>query len=234
MAYYLGKDVNVYWTTEHRRFVVSGSADETTTGSSLTAHETNAPEGGGGESTLSYGLLQSRSCGIGTGSQIGDVTGVDFTPGATNEDVSFMGKNTNLSAKVKNEFSVSLTKKKNDTVWDRLFNDRGRDGVYTTVAGVITADATGATATGVVHDGLTTSRMSNFGYRVFLELKDGAEIFVLRNCCITGHTVSLNADGTQEETLELYSYVDPAIVTGANSGGFPRVSVTGMTAMANI
>ena len=28
MAYYLGKDVNVYWTTEHERFVVSGTADE--------------------------------------------------------------------------------------------------------------------------------------------------------------------------------------------------------------
>ena len=226
MAYYLGKDVNVYWTTEHERFVVSGSADETTTGSSLAASQGGT---GAGNSDITGGLMYNRSTGITANTLLSDITGVDFTPGATNEDVSFMGKNTNLSAKVKNEFSLSLTKKKNDTVWDRLFNDRGRDGVYSTVAGTITVDASGTTATGIIHDGLTTSRMQNFGYRFYLELKDGAEIFVLRNCCITGHTVSLNADGTQEETLELYSYVDPAIVTGSSP-----TTVTGATAMANI
>tara|TARA_R100001594_G_scaffold150007_2_gene209600 strand:+ start:40 stop:735 length:696 start_codon:yes stop_codon:yes gene_type:complete len=231
MAYYLGKDVNVYWTTEHERFVVSGTANEGTTGSSL-----EASQGGSGapNSDITGGLLYNRSEGITANTLLSDITGVDFTPGAMNEDISFMGKNTNLSAKVKNEFSISLTKKKNDTVWDRLFNDRGRDGVYTTVGGTITADASGSSATGVIHDGLTTSRMQNFGYRVFLELKDGAEIFVIRNCCITGHTVSLNADGTQEETLELYSYVNPAIVTGATTGGIQRTTVTGATALASI
>ena len=42
-------------------------------------------------------------------------------------------------------------------------------------------------------------------------MKDNTEVFVLRNCCISGHTVSLNADGITEETLELMSYVDPVI-----------------------
>ena len=32
---------------------------------------------------------------------------------------------------------------------------------------------------------------------------------------MTGHTVSLNADGTQEETAEFYSYVDPLVVAGS-------------------
>ena len=231
MAYYLGKDVNVYWTTEHRSFVVSGSADETTSGSYSVAFDVRGATEEGNE-TQAGGtgtLVQTRSYGAQGDSQLSDITGVDFTPGSMDEDVSFMGKNTNLSAKVKNEFSIGLTKKKNDTTWDRLFNNHGRDGVYATVGGKITADATGATATPVLHDGLTTSRLSNFGYRVYLVLKDSAEVFVLRNCCITGHTVSLNADGTQEETLELYSYVDPLIVTGTS-----MVAVTGMTAMANI
>ena len=235
MAYYLGKDVNVYWTTEHRAFVVSGTADEATTGSSLVGWDvrgatvTNENENqAGGNNTL----VQNRSYGAATSSLLSDITGVDFTPGATNEDISFMGKNTNLSAKVKNEFSLSLTKKKNDTTWDSLFNDHGRDGVYATVGGTITADATGATATAVMHDGLTTSRIQNFGYRVYVELKDGAEVFILRNCCITGHSVSLNADGTQEETLELYSYVNPLIATG--SSGALSVTATGITSMAQI
>ena len=42
-------------------------------------------------------------------------------------------------------------------------------------------------------------------------MKDNTEVFVLRNCCIQGLTVSLNADGITEETLELMSYVDPLI-----------------------
>ena len=234
MAYYLGKDVNVYWTTEHRSFIVSGTANEATTGSSLVGWDVKGAAADGPETQAGDNdtLIQTRSYGLGTASQISDITGVDFTPGATNEDISFMGKNTNLSAKVKNEFSLSLTKKKNDTNWDRLFNDHGRDGVYATVDGTITADATGTTATAVLHDGLTTSRIQNFGYRVYVELKDGAEVFILRNCCITGHSVSLNADGTQEETLELYSYVNPLIATG--SSGALSVTATGMTSLAQI
>ena len=223
MAYYLGKDVNVYWTTEQFYGSVSGTATETTTGSSLVAWKDGAGV-----------LVRSRSNGIADTTQLSDVTGIDFTPGATNEDISYMGKNTNLSAQVKHEFSISITKKKNDTTWDKLFNDRGRDGVYTTSGGTIYPDyriqaSVEPSGTGVVHDGLTTSRIQNFGYRVYLVLKDSTEIFVLRNSCITGHTVSLNADGTQEETLELYSYVNP-VLTNATSTG----AVTGLTAMADI
>ena len=74
--------------------------------------------------------------------------------------------------------------------------------------------------------------MQNFGYRVYLVLKDGSETFVLRNCCITGHTLSLNADGTQEETVELYSYVRPVLTNTTDSGLAP--SITGLTAMTDI
>ena len=91
---------------------------------------------------------------------------------------------------------------------------------------------TGTETTAYVHNGLNTSRMQNFGYRVYLVLKDGSEVFVLRNCCITGHTLSLNADGTQEETLELYSYVKPALTNSVSSSR--AHSITGLTAMADI
>ena len=37
------------------------------------------------------------------------------------------------------------------------------------------------------------------------------EFFVMRNAGITGHTVTLNADGTTEETLEMASMVQPLI-----------------------
>ena len=231
MAYYLGKDVNVYWTTEAGRWMVSGGAVEGTTGSNLNAIQQKGHDLSG--DILVYnrrdGILASGT----TRTQLSDITGIDFTPGATTEDVSFMGKNTGLTAKVKDEFTISLTKKKNDTVWDRLFENHGRGGLYVSSGGVYYPDASNSTGsdmyTGTMHDGLITSKIRSFGYRVYLVLKDTAEIFVLRNACITSHTISLNADGTQEETLELHSYVKPKIVSGS-----AVESVTGATSEADI
>ena len=222
MVYFLGKDVDVYWTTEASGLSISGTMDATA-GDSLTAQAGMAS----GDTGL---LVLERDDGIDTTTQLTDITGVDFAPGAVNEDISYMGQNTNLSAQVKNEFALTLTKKKNDTVWDQLYNARGRDGAYSTLTttGVVTSDVTGAAYTYYVHDGLTTSRMQNFGYRLYLVLKDGSEVFVVRNCCLTGHTVALNADGTQEETAEFYSYVKPVIVSGSTD------TVTTLTTMADI
>ena len=236
MAYYLGKDVTVHWTTEASGLSLSG-AIATATGDSLSAVK--------GASSSDTGILVlERADGIDSTTLLSDITGVDFTPGATNEDISYMGKNTNLSAQVKHEFSVTLTKKKNDTIWDQMYNQRGRDGVYVTSGGNIIQedvsagagggeipDFAGAGYTGNVHDGLTTSRLGNFGYRLYLTLKEGEEVFVIRNCCMTSHTVSLNADGTQEETAEFYSYVDPLLVA---SGASEAPYVTSGTLMADI
>jgi hypothetical protein len=36
------------------------------------------------------------------------------------------------------------------------------------------------------------------------------EVICVTNCCITGYTTTLNADGVQEETLEFSSY-QPAV-----------------------
>ena len=39
------------------------------------------------------------------------------------------------------------------------------------------------------------------------------EVFVVKNAAMTGHTVSLNADGVTEETIEFTSSVAPGIKT---------------------
>ena len=69
-------------------------------------------------------------------------------------------------------------------------------------------------------NGLSAPNFSDCGYRVYLRFKDSStadegEIFVLRNCYITEHSVSMSADSTQEETLTLMSYTDPIVATGA-------------------
>jgi hypothetical protein len=46
-------------------------------------------------------------------------------------------------------------------------------------------------------------------------LKNGAEVFTVPNACIQSHSVTLNADGTADETLEFMSYVTPLLATTA-------------------
>ena len=236
MTYFLGKDVNIYMTTEHDDGYLSGSTGNN--GSSWTAY----PWASGGTAAQTAdgteNLVLPRTSGMLVVTELADITGIDFTPGAMNEDITYMGKNTHLSAQVKHELSVSLTKKKNDKKFDKLFNQRARDGVYTNSGGAVKADGL-AGSSYVVHDGLTTSRMQNFGYRIYLQLKDATETFVLRNCCMTSHTVTLAADGTQDETVEFYSYVKPYLLTSntvsADAAGLAQfIYATGLTTMADI
>ncbi len=44
------------------------------------------------------------------------------------------------------------------------------------------------------------------------------EVLVFRNCYVTEHGVSLQVDGSQEETLTLMSYTDPKIYDGITGG----------------
>ena len=122
-----------------------------------------------------------------------------------------MGANTPLKAEVRKETTITLTKKKDSPVFDILFS--GDAGSFTNGArwGVKTGG-------GSVYDGLEEPS-TDFGYRVFLQLKAGAEILAIRNAQMTGHTVSLNADGTQEETIEFTSQVNPLIFAATGSGG---------------
>ena len=53
--------------------------------------------------------------------------------------------------------------------------------------------------------------------RLFLELKNGVEVFSIPNCCVQGHSVTLNVDGTAEETLEFMTYVTPLLAATATT-----------------
>jgi len=57
----------------------------------------------------------------------------------------------------------------------------------------------------------------NYGFRVHLQLKNGSEVMSIRNCCFEEYSISLNADGIQEETLTFYSYVDPVIASAGTT-----------------
>lgn len=219
MAYYLGRDVVVALTTE----VVGFGVDVTGTGSNDIA--TYAIADGPSSSTdfnfagprafnnaanspsttwptVDRTVFGTQDATVDYSNEVPDVTAVDIGIGATDEDITYFGQRSILKTEIKKETTISITRKKNNECWDVVFNE-ARHGVESTGAFF------GYGAVGNVNPG-----RADYGYRVFLKLKKDGEVVALPNCCITGHTISLNADGITEETLELYCYLNPIISAG--------------------
>ena len=206
MAYFLGKDVDVYMTTEHLSYSVSGGA-----AAAIGATGSKSDLGIGNNDGTPFTSIPDRNTTYGAAeTRVSDVIGIDLTPGTRQEEISYMGKNTNLQAEIKKELILTITRKVSDNTFDVLFNTPARNGVVDTGG----ADGTGGTKT--LHDGLRTTKNQNFGQSLQLRTKvsttDGVgEVITLRNCCITAHTKTLDANNAQEETIEFYSYVQPVI-----------------------
>ena len=179
MVYFLGRDCEVYLTTETSAAaaVSTGATDAMTTTT-------------GGANIFFAGVLAD-----GTGATaVLDLTGVDLSIGAVDEDITYFGVRSVTKAEIKKETTVSLTKKKSDSAWDAVW-DGGRNGV----------SGTSFTANDL-RDPTTIT-----GYRIHVVLKGGSEVFTVPNCCVQSHSTSINADGTSEETMEFMSYVSPNV-----------------------
>ena len=209
MVYFLGRDVEVYVTTE----ATSGSA---ATGVYVTANGALATASGSGDS-LAFLPLNSGT----TGNEAGDVTGVDVSIGAVDEDITYFGIRSTTKAEIKKETTVTLTKKKKNNVLEAVYSG-ARYGV------------SGSTVGNSFADGLTMPSLQkvssdiSYGYRIHIVMKSGSEVFTIPNNCVQAHTVSINADGTQEETIEFMSYVSPLVTSGATG------DITTATTAANI
>jgi len=184
MAFYLGKDVAVYVTTENDTLGVSPDADGSSSSVVNTATATFA------------GQLDA------TATEQTDLTAVDLSIGAMDEDITYFGMRTALKAEIKKETSVTLTRKKSDNIYEGVF-DKCRYGVTG-----VTVDDT------ALMDGLTEPTVE-YGYRVYVHLSGTSEVMSIPNCVVASHGVTMSADGTSEETLEFSSMVTP-IISGAN------------------
>jgi hypothetical protein len=155
-----------------------------------------------------------------------DLVGIDISMGTTDEDVSYFGQKSALKSEIKREITVTFTRKKSDSKFQILFN-KARDGVlsYTnstknildvdsasissTIPAANTVELYSASASG------KEQPSQNFGYRVHVMLKRSGEVLTFQNCCMTGYSVSLNPDGIQEETIEMYGYMKPRVTAAA-------------------
>ena len=110
MVYYLGKDVRVYITTETDEAGVKIVSDEVEViaGADTTTHFAHK--------------LNAAGCAAGSADfEVSDLTGVDVGIGVQDEDISYIGGVNVLKAEIKKETTVSLTRKKSDSEWDRIY-----------------------------------------------------------------------------------------------------------------
>ena len=192
MVYFVGRDVAVWLGTEEQNngLFYSGSASGTNWDTSDAASVSNYTR---------FALPTARGT---EGSEAEDfgfdyISGVDLSVGAMDEDITYVGFRDVTKVEIKKETTVTLSRKKVDEMWDQVFNN-ARFGV--TGSSLITSA------------GLTEPTQGK-GYRIWIQLKNGTEVFTIRNACVQSHTVTNNSDGTADETLEFMSYVDPKIAS---------------------
>ena len=213
MAYYLGRDVKVMICTE-------------STESAVRLDASNNLELAGARATTNFAnKLDATSAG--TAYAYADLIGVDLSIGSVDEDITYMGQRSVLKAEIKKETTVTLTKKKSNMLWDVVYN-----GDTNTADPIVSGVRNHGARWGVcddsdgnpkINDGLrspaesqeTTSGKITFGYRVFIQLASGETVSV-PNCQITAHTVTLNADGTTEETMEFMTHITPYVGASAD------------------
>jgi hypothetical protein len=138
----------------------------------------------------------------GTATAWNQITSCDLSIGAMDEDISYFGIRQQTKAEIKKETTLTLTRKKTNTEWDTIFNDV-RYGVTGTAA----------------LQGLEEPTV-NHGYRIFVTIDPSTtnattEVITLMGCCVQGHSVSVNTDGTMDETLELMTYITPVFQSAA-------------------
>ena len=198
MAYFLGSDVEVVITTENAGYSVR--LQESTNRYILSAENAATPTGGLGINKLDH-LNQEFP-----GDALVDITGVDLGIGAMDEDIDYLGHNTPLKAEIRKNTTLTLTFKRKNVVFDVLFSgdDQGNFGRYG-----LPGNALGT--------GLAEPTV-DLGYRLVLKLKDSKEFFVVRNCQMTANNITLNPDGTQEQSVEFTSMVAPLIRASVADG----------------
>ena len=204
MVYFLGRDCEIYISLEASTVGPTISGAWATTGATGALSTTS----GSGDVHFCYARDGSGGGGVGdvitSANLVSNLTGVDLSIGAVDEDITYFGFRSVTKAEIKNETTVSLTRKKIDASWDLIY-DLGRYGAGGSAGTTATFDANANTVPHIYT-----------GYRIHVVLKSGSEVYSVPGACIQSHTTSVNADGTSEETLEFMSYISPLIGNAAN------------------
>jgi len=238
MAYYTGKDVDVWVTTEHPYDFIEVNGD-----TGLLQVNRGTSSAGAAKSSLAVMSGGLTAAGV-TGNKLTDISGCDVSIGAVDEDISFFGLRNVGKIEVKKETSVTITRKKSDNKNMQLFQGQTSTATYSSLSTQSYSDGkhsgrwgltenAGGTAM-VVSDGTVDPKSAkddaspakqSYGWRVFIELKadstgtagDGA-VLVIPNCTMMEYSSSVSNESANEETFTFSSMVKPIIYDGDTSG----------------
>jgi len=245
MAYYTGTDVKVWVCTEDNAAGIKLGSNAAS-GAKLVATATGSDFTAGSATIVPMGLA---SKGLGAADfNLADITGVDLSVGAQDEEISYFGTKTPGKIETKADLSVTLTMKKKNRLWSTLCQgmteaDSSYDGVghHAGRHGMIKASDS---ADILIADGTVDPKSSTdgtnvcYGYRVAVQLKDASSasakdgtVIVLRNCTLGEYTTTMSNDSANEESVQLVTMVKPLILNGLeDSGGEAGLFKAGTTA----
>ena len=196
MAYFLGRDVIVAVTSENTTNGFDNNAGVATVAA-------------GPNSTDNQDVFKRDGVDLTAGTGImKDLTGVEVSLGAIDEDIAYMGQRTALKAEIKKETTVTLTRKKSDAFWSDMWATGYRWGC--------TAASTDEATTVAVGNAMPAS--TEYGFRVHVALKDNAEVITVSGMTFSEYSTTLNADGVTEETLTFISHITPKVSAAEDTG----------------
>ena len=218
MVYFLGRDVSVAITTE------------STTATEDIGVKSKKAAAGSTISTLFAGDMNGSPAFTAL-TAVSDLTGVDISIGAMDEDITYIGQKGTGKVEQKKEITVTLTRKKKDDTWDIIFNGPSDSDYLSSFSQDQAWGARWGLSGGgaFLGDGLVNPKDakdgtdSNYGYRVHIMMKSGTELISVPNCVLTSYTTTLGADAVAEESLEFST--NQSILQSAN-GTSPNVTLT--------
>ena len=231
MAYFTGKDVDVWVTTEHDYDYLEVTDNE------LVVNSDNSTAGVAKSAAAIFSGALTQA-GMST-TRMTDLTGCDVTVGAMDEDISFFGLRNVGKIEVKKDTSVTLTRKKSDnknmvafqgtTNSTHSYSDGAHSGRWGLIedsdgtSGMRVADGT-VDPKSTLDDHASTPEQC-YGYRVFIELKadssgtanDGV-VLIIPNCTMMEYSSTVANESANEETFGFTSMVKPLVYNGDTSG----------------
>ena len=154
---------------------------------------------------------------------IRNLTGVDISIGAVDEDISYFQTANVGKIEIKKETSVTLTKKMTDKAFlvayqGKVFVDDAEDGVgnHPSRWGLKNSTDISSGSSDPKHT-LDAGDGISYGYRVHILLKASGQVISIPNCTLMSHAVTVSNDAANEETIEFMSTVKPKITASYSS-----------------
>ena len=228
MAYYVGRDVDVFWGTEHETHGIKENSSDFEL-------EVEALAGSAHSADTIVGSLADVGEAF---TKLTDVTGVDLSVGAQDEDITFMGLRNVGKIEIKKDTSITVTMKKKDRKFLQLYQGNVKSTSAEDGSGGHSA-RWGLTellaATYKIQGGdiypkscvdIDDSTVTTYGYRLIIEFKgdktgqtgDGAAICI-PNCTISEVTHTTSNEAADEESVTFTSQVKPFVSNARMSSG---------------